>query len=67
MELYEQITKRWPELSPRILFMTGGAVGEEERQFLGAHRGESLRKPVALDELRLAMERLGQRVAKRAT
>jgi PAS domain S-box-containing protein len=59
IELYETIGERWPELLPRIGFVTGGAISDAARSFLDSRRDRIFEKPgslVALEQfvLRLA-------------
>ncbi len=58
IEVYEQISQRWPEQAARILFITGGAVGDGERGFLAKHSERSFAKPIKLAELRVAIGRV---------
>ena len=60
IELYETIGERWPELLPRIGFVTGGAISEKARTFLDARRDRIFEKPGSLAQLEAFVTRLAQ-------
>jgi len=49
--VYEAISRDYPELAPRFVFMTGGAFTEGMRSFLEEHPGARLEKPFAIHDL----------------
>ncbi len=51
-DLFEWLTEHRPELTGRIVFMTGGAFTERDRRFLEAQSDRHLSKPFRLDEVR---------------
>lgn len=58
-EFYRQVLQRWPQVAPRIVFMTGGAYGPETAQFVEHIPTRLLAKPFRVDALRrLVAERL---------
>jgi signal transduction histidine kinase/CheY-like chemotaxis protein len=54
VDLYVRACDRWPELKPRFLFMTGGAVTPKAKELLQQAEVRCLHKPVRHEEL-LAM------------
>lgn len=65
IELYETIQQRWPELIPRMGFVTGGAISEEARIFLEQRRERIFEKPGSLVALEAFLVRLAQGAAAR--
>jgi PAS domain S-box-containing protein len=63
IELYETIQQRWPELIPRMGFVTGGAISEEARLFLDQRRERIFEKPGSLMALEAFLARLAQGAA----
>jgi len=61
IDLLERVSARVPELTSRILFMTGGALGERAERFLATLKEEPLYKPFELDLLLRALERVRSR------
>jgi signal transduction histidine kinase len=58
-EFYATILKRWPELIPRLVFMTGGAFTPETVAFMERVPTRVLTKPFKIDRLkRLVRERM---------
>ena len=45
MDLYEEISRRWPEISRRVVFLTGGAFTARARDFLDRSPNRRLDKP----------------------
>jgi CheY-like chemotaxis protein len=60
IELYERIGDRWPELLPRIGFVTGGAISDAARNFLDARRDRIFEKPGSLLQLEAFVTKLAQ-------
>jgi PAS domain S-box-containing protein len=60
IELYETIGERWPELLPRMGFVTGGAISDAARVFLDARRDRIFEKPGSLVALEAFVTRLAQ-------
>ena len=52
VEVYEAIAQRWPELSPRFAFMSGGAFTPATIGYLNQFPGRVLEKPFHPDEVR---------------
>ena len=52
VELYEQVIETRPELMDRFVFMSGGAVSEEAREFFNKRPLRRLMKPFSPDDLR---------------
>ena len=57
MEVHERVRAEHPELLPRIVFMTGGAVSADARAFLARFDPPRLDKPFTAAELRAALRR----------
>ena len=51
-ELFAWIEAHRPDLSRRVVFMTGGAFTDRDRRFLDEHRDRHLAKPFRLEEVR---------------
>lgn len=45
MEFYQRLQAEKPELSARVIFMSGGAFSPEAREFLATHPGRTVDKP----------------------
>lgn len=60
VEVYEAIEQRWPELSPRFAFMSGGAFTPATIGFLNRFPGRVLEKPFHPDEVRALLRLLTQ-------
>jgi PAS domain S-box-containing protein len=60
MELHERIARERPELSSKLVFMTGGAFTSRAKEFVAAFGHRVLDKPIDADALRaLIRERTG--------
>jgi CheY-like chemotaxis protein len=57
-ELHERVRTTWPELAPRFVFMTGGALTEHSRSYLDTSPQPLLDKPFSPDVLRHALRRV---------
>jgi two-component system, cell cycle sensor histidine kinase and response regulator CckA len=55
MDIYEELSQARPELSKRMLFMTGGAFTERARSFLESVPNPHLEKPFDLAQLEAAV------------
>ncbi|MBI4541824.1 MAG: hypothetical protein HY705_02205, partial [Gemmatimonadetes bacterium] len=55
--LYEAIAARWPELTARIAFMSGGGLEDPSLQPLVEKGCPVLQKPFELTEVRALLER----------
>jgi len=51
IEIRERIVARWPELAPRVRFMTGGVFTERARRCLEAEKGGWLQKPFRREDI----------------
>lgn len=51
MDFYEEVTRTWPSLAPRIIFMTGGTFTPRTREFLATVENPTLDKPFDLAAL----------------
>jgi CheY-like chemotaxis protein len=56
--LYRELERTDPQLSSRVIFLTGDTLGSEIRQFLETSRAPTVEKPFALDEIRRAVGRV---------
>jgi signal transduction histidine kinase len=56
-EVYAAIAERWPKLTGRMVFMTGGAFTEATGNFIERVRPHVFPKPFRLDELRALVRR----------
>jgi PAS domain S-box-containing protein len=45
MELYDELTRRWPEVAERVVFLTGGAFTPRAREFLERVPNRRMDKP----------------------
>ncbi len=57
MELYEAVAQEFPEMAPRMVFVTGGAFTPAARRFMEAHRDRCLEKPFEVASLRELVRR----------
>ncbi len=57
-QMYERLRREFPELSQRVLFMTGDIVNEHTQEFLAEHNVQCLNKPFSLVELREIVGRM---------
>jgi PAS domain S-box-containing protein len=55
--VHAEMVARDPELAKRFVFMTGGVLTSETRQFLASIPGRLLEKPFAIDDLRELLRR----------
>jgi PAS domain S-box-containing protein len=46
MELFDRISERWPELTPRVAFLTGATFTPRVREFLATVSNPRLTKPI---------------------
>jgi len=51
-EFHQAVAVMQPATAALIVFMTGGAVGESDEEFLAGFAGRVLQKPVQIDQLR---------------
>lgn len=58
MDVYEWAEKHAPDLLPRFVFMTGGAVTDRATEFLANHTNPVLEKPFALAAVQRVMSSL---------
>jgi CheY-like chemotaxis protein len=58
IELYSAVTSRWPALSGRVVFVTGGALVGETRSFLSRVRNPVVEKPFAPEQIVAAVDRM---------
>jgi len=49
--LYQEVTRRWPDLSRRVIILTGNAEVPEYQRFLAGLGGRSVAKPIDLADL----------------
>jgi DNA-binding NtrC family response regulator len=61
MDFADEIQRIAPDVSPRLIFMSGGACTERARAFLDRGVYVCLEKPVEPSDLREAVERLASR------
>ncbi|MFK7989906.1 MAG: response regulator [Sandaracinaceae bacterium] len=57
-ELHRRVQKSRPELVDRFVFLTGGVLGEADRDFHQAHAPRTLHKPVQAEQLLAMIQRL---------
>jgi FixJ family two-component response regulator len=58
-EFYAMVAERWPQLSTRLVFMTGGAFTPGTVEFMERAPTRVLSKPFKIDQLkRLVRERM---------
>jgi CheY-like chemotaxis protein/two-component sensor histidine kinase len=58
MELYEEITRAFPEQAERMVFLTGGAFTPAAREFLETVKNARLEKPFETEQLLAQIRRL---------
>jgi signal transduction histidine kinase/CheY-like chemotaxis protein len=58
MELFEQVSTRWPELAPHFVFMTGGLYTDRARDFVARTDNAVLEKPITKSALLALMDKL---------
>jgi PAS domain S-box-containing protein len=51
MDFYAEVGRRFPDLAPRVVFLTGGAFTPRAREFLDRVPNERLEKPVDVQNL----------------
>jgi CheY-like chemotaxis protein len=56
IDFYEALCARYPEEARRIVFVTGGALGQHVGSFLGSVPNMRLEKPFAAADLRRVIE-----------
>jgi len=61
--LYEQLQQRAPQLLDRMLFCSGGLVSARARNFVASVRNPLLEKPIPIDRLCAAIDRVANRRA----
>jgi CheY-like chemotaxis protein len=57
-EVYREAVARWPSLTNRFVFMTGGAVTPDCREFLDAFTGDVLWKPFTPEAVHQALAKV---------
>lgn len=55
-ELVHGILERWPSLTSRVIFLTGGAWGEGAREIMSGRLGRVLQKPIGIADLVRAID-----------
>jgi CheY-like chemotaxis protein len=55
MDLFAELDRRFPALTPRVVFMTGGAFTEAAQEFLARVPNTCIQKPFDLRALRSAI------------
>ncbi len=63
MEVFAAVEDRWPEMTKRIVFVTGGAFTDAARNFLASIPNLAIEKPVNINELRALVDSLVARWA----
>jgi CheY-like chemotaxis protein len=58
--LYDALSRKAPQLLPRVLFCTGGLISTRLRDFAARIPNAFLDKPIALDALCAAIERVAR-------
>jgi CheY-like chemotaxis protein len=61
VELYRRIESKHPSLAPRVIFMTGGVITAEAKDFLADHVERTLPKPVDAETLRRRLAEIVRR------
>jgi len=51
-DVFNIVSKRWPELVPRLIFMTGGSFTDSTRAFVDTTSATILAKPFTVEDLR---------------
>jgi two-component system NtrC family sensor kinase len=57
LAVHAEMVARDPQLAKRFVFMTGGVLTSETREFLASLPGRLLEKPFAIDDLRELLRR----------
>jgi two-component system NtrC family sensor kinase len=60
MEMYGEIEKRYPEMTSRVVFLTGGAFTSEAKAFLDRVDNERMAKPFDYHKLRAMVQRFSE-------
>lgn len=61
IELYEEMLRSYPDLVPRMVFLTGGAVDDASRDFLASVASDRMDKPFGVNELkRIVADRISK-------
>jgi len=55
--VFEEVTARWPELLPNLVFMTGGAFTEDAQRFQQTVPNRFLDKPLSLEDIQACLPR----------
>jgi two-component system, cell cycle sensor histidine kinase and response regulator CckA len=55
MDLFDEIGKLYPDLQPRMVFMSGGATTPRAQKFLSGTSNRTITKPVTLNALELTV------------
>ena len=55
MDLYDEVGKLYPDLQPRMVFMSGGASTARAQSFLDKTSNRTIAKPVTLNALELTV------------
>lgn len=55
MELFDEVGKLYPDLQPRMIFMSGGASTPRAQTFLNRTSNRTITKPVTLNALELTV------------
>ncbi|HUW34420.1 MAG TPA: response regulator [Planctomycetota bacterium] len=55
---YAEIARRFPELAPRVIFITGDSISADTQEFLSKLPNPCLTKPFAMEELLVAVKNL---------
>lgn len=61
MDVYERVERAWPELAPRVVFMTGGAFTTRARELLARVGGRWIEKPFEIEDLLALLETVAPR------
>ena len=56
--LYRAVTERFPELTERFIFVTGDSLTPEARHFLDRSTAPHVSKPLSIDELHQAVQKI---------
>jgi signal transduction histidine kinase/CheY-like chemotaxis protein len=62
-DVYERVARDHPGLERKLVFLSGGALGERTQQFVSSVPNRFLQKPVETAELELAVAEAGRREA----
>ncbi|HEX3764624.1 MAG TPA: ATP-binding protein [Kofleriaceae bacterium] len=57
IDVHEYLTREYPEVARRLVFMTGGAFTSKARQFLSSVTNDRLDKPFSLSQVNKVVER----------